>query len=220
MAEEKQTLSERLQEPFEPSEVKWKPQAVKGNRALAIGYVDARVVQDRLDEVFGPEGWQDHYTVIANGSVVCTLKTFIGGFWIEKSDIGSQSDQPDEGDRLKSAFSDALKRASVKLGIGRYLYRLPSQWVDFDPVKKQLVKTPSLPAWAMPRVAGKSNGGIEYVTLEDWGKVRAVCTKRGLSQMAILEHFRISRVGELPKSKLEEAIKTAETLPIPEHGDE
>ena len=33
---------------------------------------------------------------------------------------------------MKAAFSDALKRAAVKLGVGRYLYRLGGQWVDYD----------------------------------------------------------------------------------------
>ena len=62
-----------------------------------------------------------------------------------------QSEQPDEGDRRKAAFSDALKRAAVKFGIGRYLYRLPSQWVDYDPKKRQFARTPKLPPSALPR---------------------------------------------------------------------
>jgi len=49
---------------------------------------------------------------------------------------------------LKAAFSDALKRTAVKFGIGRYLYRLPQQWADYDPVKKQFAGTPRLPDWA------------------------------------------------------------------------
>jgi len=68
-----------------------------------------------------------------------------------KTDVGSPSEQPDDGDRLKAAFSDALKRAAIKLGIGRYLYRLPRQWVDYDPQSKQFAKTPMLPAWALPQ---------------------------------------------------------------------
>lgn len=139
-----------LAEPFDPSEVRWKPQSVKGNRALAIAYIDARCVQDRLDEVLGVEGWQDDYEVLSDGSVVCRLRVRIGGDWVLKTDVGSLSEQPDGGDRLKAAFSDALKRAAVKLGVGRYLYRLSSQWVDYDPVKKGFPVTPQLPAWARP----------------------------------------------------------------------
>src|SRR5262245_23006899 len=124
---------------------------VKNNRALAMAYIDARLIQDRLDGVLGVENWQDKYDILPDGSVMCRLRLKLGGRWITKSDVGSPSEQPDSGDRLKAAFSDALKRAAVKFGIGRYLYRLPAQWVDYDPVKKQLVQLPQLPAFAIPK---------------------------------------------------------------------
>src|SRR5581483_208283 len=123
------------------------------NRALALGYVDARVIQDRLDEVLGVEGWQDEYECLPDGSVICRLRLRIGDAWVTKMDVGGPSEQPDGGDRMKAAFSDALKRAAVKFGVGRYLYRLPSQWVDYDPVKRQFRGTPNLPGQALPRPA-------------------------------------------------------------------
>jgi hypothetical protein len=144
-------VGERLSALFEPREVKWKPQSVKGNRAMAIAYIDCRVIQDRLDEVMGVENWQDGYEIVPDGSVVCRLAVRINGEWVTKTDVGSPSEQPDGGDRLKAAFSDALKRAAVKYGIGRYIYRLPNQWVDYDPQKRQFVSTPQLPAWAIPK---------------------------------------------------------------------
>src|SRR5262249_36601388 len=52
--------------------------------------------------------------------------------------------------RMKAAFSDALKRAAVKFGVGRYLYRLPSQWVDYDPQRRQFARPPALPVSALP----------------------------------------------------------------------
>ena len=145
-----QSLAAALSSPFEPREIKFKPQMVKNNRALAMAYIDARLIQDRLDEVLGVENWQDQYNILTDGSVMCRLRIRLGGRWITKSDVGSPSEQPDSGDRLKAAFSDALKRAAVKFGIGRYLYRLPAQWVDYDPVKKQLTQLPQLPAFALP----------------------------------------------------------------------
>ena len=144
-------LTAALSTPFEPGEVKFKPQTVKGNRAMAVAYIDCRVIQDRLDEVLGAENWQDDYELVPEGSVICRLRLRFGGEWVTKMDVGSPSEQPDGGDRLKAAFSDALKRAAVKFGIGRYLYRLPMQWADFDPVKKAFTTTPSLPAVARPR---------------------------------------------------------------------
>lgn len=140
------TIAQALAAPFDPGEVKFKPQTVSGNRALAIAFVDARVIQDRLDEVLGVMGWQDSYERFPDGSVVCRLRIRLGTEWITKEDVGSQSEQPDEGDRCKAAFSDALKRAAVKFGIGRYLYRCKPQWVDYDPQKRQFLRTPALPA--------------------------------------------------------------------------
>lgn len=146
-----QALTNALAAPFEPREVKYKPQMVKNNRCLAMAYIDARLIQDRLDEVLGVENWEDGYRILPDGSVVCRLRCKLGDRWIAKTDVGSPSEQPDGGDRLKAAFSDALKRAAVKFGIGRYLYRLPAQWVDYDPVKKQIVQVPQMPALGLPK---------------------------------------------------------------------
>jgi hypothetical protein len=141
-------LRAALAAPFDAGEVKFKPAVVNGSRCLALPYVDARAVMDRLDDVFGVAGWQDAYERLPDGSVACRLSVRVGGEWVTKMDVGSESEQPDEGDRAKAAFSDALKRAAVKLGLGRYLYRLPPTWVDYDPQKKQIVKPPKLPAAA------------------------------------------------------------------------
>lgn len=148
-------IAAALANPFEPKEVKFKPQMVKNNRALAMGYIDARLVCDRLDEVLGVENWQDRYEFLPDGSVVCTLRLCFAGRCISKTDVGSPSEQPDSGDRVKAAVSDALKRAAVKFGIGRYLYRLPAVWCDYDPVKKQLVQLPQLPTFALPKPQGQ-----------------------------------------------------------------
>ncbi len=147
-----QEISNQLTRPFSVKEVRFKPLVVKGQRALASAYIDCRCVQERLDEVLGLHGWADDYSILDDGSVVCRLSVCINSTWITRCDVGSPSEQPDAGDRLKAAFSDALKRAAVKFGVGRYLYRLPLQWQEYDPVKKQFSKPPTLPAWALPIV--------------------------------------------------------------------
>ncbi len=142
---------QKLSEPFPPGEVQWRIEALSRDkkRALVVPYVDARTVLDRLDRAVGPEGWQDAYEVLADAErtvkdergerrerlveVKCRL-TVLG---VTKEDVG-------EGDSLKAAFSDALKRAAVKFGVGRYLYRLEKQWVDYDPEKGRFTP-PRLP---------------------------------------------------------------------------
>lgn len=106
------SITEALSAPFDPREIKFKPQMVKNNRALAIAYINVRLIEDRLDEVLGVENWQDEYEILADGSVACRLRLKLGGEWVTKMDVGSPSEQPDLGDRLKAAFSDALKRTA------------------------------------------------------------------------------------------------------------
>lgn len=89
-----------LAAPFHPSEVHFKVQTVSGSRALAVAYVGARVIMDRLDAVAGLDGWTDDYTPLPDGSVVCRLSVRIGEHWITKMDVGSPSEQPD-GDPVR-----------------------------------------------------------------------------------------------------------------------
>jgi hypothetical protein len=206
-------LTKQLAAPFPTTEVKWKAQVVRGNRALTVAYVDARCVEDRLDAVFGVDGWQDGYTVLPNNSVVCKLRVRVGNDWIEKSDVGSQSDQPDEGDRLKSAFSDALKRAAVKLGIGRYLYRLPQQWVDYDSQTRQLKSTPKLPDWAQPhpeKGAGRTNGKPAGISRDQWEQIKTGLAQHKVSQRKFLDHFNARKPGEIPQTAFEQALALAQ----------
>src|SRR5262249_19958331 len=112
-------IAQALAAPFDPAEVKFKPQTVSGKRRWAVACVDAGVIQARLEDVLGVMGWQDSYECLPDGAVVCRLRIRLGAEWITKEDVGGQSEQPDEGDRRKAAFSDALKRAEVACVIGR-----------------------------------------------------------------------------------------------------
>ena len=119
-----------LSAPFPPEAVHWRAQSVTkdGTKALALAYIDARDVMDRLDEVCGPENWQTEYLETAKGRLICRLSLRIGDEWVTKSDGAGETQV--EGD--KGAISDALKRAAVSWGIGRYLYRLPAPWVPCE----------------------------------------------------------------------------------------
>jgi hypothetical protein len=140
-----ESIGPALAAPFPDGEVKFKPQTVKGNQCLAVAYVTARAVMDRLDAVMGVGGWQDSYEPLAAGCVLCRLSLKFADEWVTREDVGGQSEQPDEADRLKAAYSDALKRAAVKFGIGRYLHRRQPQWVEYDPQRRQIVGKPRLP---------------------------------------------------------------------------
>jgi hypothetical protein len=148
--------------------------------------LDARAVQDRLDDVLGLDGWQDQYTPLPDGSVVCELRCRIGGEWIVKTDVGSPSEQPDGGDRLKAAFSDALKRAAVKFGIGRYLYRLPPQWCDWDAAKRRFVVAPKLPAQPTP-AAVSAEPPLDTLTDQELAALAGLLTQKKKTVSAALK---------------------------------
>ena len=115
-----------LKRPFK--NVKWR-KGYKNGKDLV--YIDARDVMDRLDTVFGIDGWQTKYEYLG-GRMICNLSLRFDLEWITKSDGAGDSNIEGE----KGGISDSLKRAAVLLGIGRYLYnpnafnanREPASW--------------------------------------------------------------------------------------------
>lgn len=155
------SLHDLLAAPFKASEVKSRAVMVgKNGKALVAFYIDARNVMDRLDQVFGPQGWSDEYQIALDKNVViCTLSCLCTSGWVKKSDVGVLNmattnkliGNDDAIDRsFKGVFSDALKRAAVKWGIGRYLYDIKSIWHPYNAEKKQFTTPPRLPAQYLP----------------------------------------------------------------------
>ena len=136
-------IQDALAAEFPNREIKWLPKITtkkgpnntrvnierNGQRvAGCMAHIDARQVMNRLDAIVGVGNWSDAYQPAAIGKgVECTL-TVCG---ISKTDVGTVSDQDPE----KGAYSDALKRAAVKFGIGRHLYDIETQWLPFDGYK-------------------------------------------------------------------------------------
>ncbi|MGC8639373.1 MAG: Rad52/Rad22 family DNA repair protein [Isosphaeraceae bacterium] len=127
---------------FEHDEVRLRPQAGR-----QLPYITARTVMNRLDDVLGPANWWDEYSPQQN-SVICRLTIRLpDGTTLTKCDAGGYAGMSDSGDDDKSGFSDAFKRAAVKFGIGRYLYRdgLPRFVKEFAPHPSASASTPPAP---------------------------------------------------------------------------
>lgn len=122
-------IFDRLAAPFDPSEIDWRVGSTNADKTkgMALAYIDARAVMDRLDMVVGPAGWQCRYAM-GEGKTVCELSVKCGNEWVTKSDGAGNTDFEAE----KGALSDAFKRAAVRWGIGRYLYNLASPWVPIE----------------------------------------------------------------------------------------
>lgn len=126
-----QELFDALCSPFAAEEIDWRVGSTTQDKSkgMALAYIDARAVMDRLDSVCGPENWQCNYTAGVVGSIVCNLGVRLpGGEWVWKADGAGATDVEGE----KGMLSDALKRAAVRWGVGRYLYEMKSPWVALE----------------------------------------------------------------------------------------
>lgn len=119
----------QLKEPFPADRVSWRVGSTNGEktRGMALAYIDARDVQDRLDTVCGPDNWQCRYALLG-ATTVCEVGIKVGADWVWKADGAGATDFEGE----KGALSDAFKRAAVKWGIGRYLYDVDAPWVAIE----------------------------------------------------------------------------------------
>jgi hypothetical protein len=111
-----------LQDLKKEIDFKWRVQSSNQYGANCVAYIDARQVQDLLDEVVGPENWQCKYEEHKN-NMFCSIAispTSINGedAWVWKSDCGTES----QVEKQKGEASDAFKRAAVMWGVGRFLY--------------------------------------------------------------------------------------------------
>jgi len=172
MTEQRTINFEDLKKPFPPSDIEWRiGQAGKGRNgfwAKVLAYITNRAIMDRLDEVCGPENWRNefrewHGDGKNNASAqLCGISIRINGEWITKWDGAPNTDF----ESVKGGLSDAMKRAAVQWGIGRYLYDLGESWAEIcdNGVRRDKIKIdengkkrdewirwnpPKLPRWAV-----------------------------------------------------------------------
>ena len=158
-----------LAEPFDLSDLEWRV-ARSGDKngrvwAMVLTYITARAIMDRLDAVCEVGGWQTEYRDIG-GALSCGIGIKDSKGWVWKWDGTGHlatNDGLDSADAGKGDFSNALKRAGVQWGIGRYLYGLTEGFANVHdngafrgklngkPFKWD---PPDLPAWARPNGNG------------------------------------------------------------------
>lgn len=165
----------KLAEPFKESDIEWRVQSCrntdKGPWARVLAYVTNRAIQNRLDEVCTPAGWQNEYRPAPCGGVMCGISILCDGQWITKWDGADNTDI----EQVKGGLSDSMKRAAVQWGIGRYLYNLDADYAVisdkgkyYHDDKKQNIRfrwnPPKLPAWALPKGENQDSPPVAHNT--------------------------------------------------------
>jgi hypothetical protein len=177
--------------PFPADDVEWRVQQAGETNgrmwAIVVPYVTNRAIQQRLDEVAGPENWRNEFLPGPGGGVMCGIYLRIpredGSWeWVGKFD-GAPNSSGDSEMAVKGGFSGAMKRAAVEWSIGRYLYALDEGFAEVSENGKHRAKTkdgksfrwnpPKLPRWALPAPTGTASGSVaedgtkallEYIT--------------------------------------------------------
>ena len=164
----------KLAAPFPLEDIEWRvSRSGRGNKGvfcLALAYVTARAIQTRFDDVCGPENWktEEPRMLDVNGKTAFAVGISIrlGAEWVTKWDVA----EPTNIEPAKGGFSGAMKRAGAQWGVARYLYYLDETFAEVSesqpPGARQwhyaklsekhgggvyYWKTPSLPAWALPK---------------------------------------------------------------------
>lgn len=125
------SIQKALALPFSAAQVHWRIQGSPDAEGMAqvLAYLDARDIFARLDSAVGIGNWSsDWQPIVTSDKGLLVAKGTITIYGISKSDVGDASSF--EG--TKGTVSDALKRAAVQWGIGRYLYDLPSPRVKTE----------------------------------------------------------------------------------------
>lgn len=160
-----------LKAPFGLADLDWRVGNTfkGGTKGNLLAYVDARAIMERLDEVFGVAGWDKEISESDKG-VTCTLICRTeDGQTFRKADVSEYT----QVSPLKGGASGALKRAAANLGIGRYLYDLPSVTVDLDENKRFKGKVVAIPDKYLPE---NERTGCDEVKIEYRGSYNSSST--------------------------------------------
>ena len=95
-----------------PEEVEVRLARVTEKGVMLLVYKDARVDQTILDETVGAYNWQRRHTR-DNHNCIVSIWDSEKGQWIEKEDVGTESNTESE----KGLASDSFKRACFNWGI-------------------------------------------------------------------------------------------------------
>ena len=166
----------KLDSTFPREAISWRAQSVSNGKALALAYIDARDVMERLDAVCMPSGWQSEHYDCGSGRMACKIGIFQKhgdyGNWVWKSDgAGGTKVEADKG-----AFSDSFKRAAVQWGVGRYLYDMGAPWVPCEVGPNGKFKSFKVSPWTLVK-PGKTpqtlHGPLTYTELQQRLKTMA-----------------------------------------------
>lgn len=161
-------------------------------KAMLICYLSHTDVYARLEEV--DPAWscdvQKEWNETMQGWGDKTEKVFFCGMKVTLKGVSREN--VGEGGDPKSAYSDALKRAAMLFGVGRYLYDSEQVWVPYN----------------------EQNDKYRSWTYEEYTKA----LKHGQARVPVAEPM--IAVGKTPESAVITSVKTAHVKSVASQGRE
>jgi len=160
-----------LMKPLDDSEIELRigsASALKGFSILA--YKTARADVKRLNDVCGLL-WKNRYFYDDKELLCCEISVYDNETkqWISRSDVGTES----QTEKEKGSYSDAMKRAGFKFGIGAELYEFPFIWVKWDKWHKNTrgkdVPTVNLSGWQVKYMTDETYKAM--IVYDGYGKI-------------------------------------------------
>lgn len=156
-----------LAEPFPVGDIEWRVRtAGKAHSGKTfckvLAYITARAIQNRLDEVCGPESWglkePRVFEVSGKSAFGCGISIRLNDEWVTKWDVsGATNIEP-----AKGGYSGAMKRAGAQWGIGRYLYHLTEKFADVFDGEATSGKELQKLGWRYATLSKEHGGGMYY----------------------------------------------------------
>ncbi len=168
-----------------------------------VDYVEWHTVADILDE--NASNWGHTIKDIRAIGEIVTITVAITVDGVTREGIGTGRADSETG--IKKAEHDALKRAAVKFGIARELYKREFDTVDSEIVADAVVATESR-NFSDP--VAKSLG--DMVTAKQLGMIRAIARETGVIADAECSSFLGCRVDELSKRAASDLIEHLQSL--------
>lgn len=123
-----------LAQPFAIADVGFKPKPknsfVRNGKTvcLALPYADPRVYEDRLNQVCPGEWSTQAQMIVAGDKMVCVVTVTICG--VPHTDVGEAKLSSENA--ATEARAQAFKRACSQVGLGRFLYSFPKQYLEWE----------------------------------------------------------------------------------------
>lgn len=169
----------------------------RDGKTRTVEYIEWHTVADILDKTAPNWGHTVKDIRPIGDFVIVTVAISIDG--VTREGIGTGSARSEMG--IKKAEHDALKRAAVKFGIARDLYKRETSETETE------VETAEIPSDPVARSIA------DLITTKQLGMIRAVARERGVDADAICKEMMKCRVSELSRKAASSLIDRLQNEP-------